>query len=349
MALPNITIAPSIAEALANFLTEKNYSQVAVLSDKNSYRDCLPKIYPVVRRAYQIDVPEGEANKTLETCEHIWQAMTDYRFDRKSLLINLGGGVIGDMGGFCAATYKRGIDFVQIPTTLLAQVDASVGGKLAIDFHGYKNHIGVFQEPAHVFVGIEFLRTLPERELKAGFAEIIKHCLIADRAAWYRLKADFSFEKVDWADWIQHSLQFKTNVVLQDPKESGHRKILNFGHTIGHAVESFFLPSSTRQLKHGEAVVIGMITEGWIAWQRNLMTEAELQEVSQFLLQLYPFVAIETEAIEQIIPLTLQDKKNENQQIQATLIKGIGEAVYNQVITGTEVREALNYYQRLNS
>lgn len=175
----SVIISP-IQTSLTNFLATSDYAKVAVIVDENTRQHCYPRIETVLPEHTLIEIPSGEQNKHLRTCEEIWSHLTDAQFDRHSLVINLGGGVIGDMGGFCAATYKRGIDFVQIPTTLLAQVDASVGGKLGIDFRGFKNHIGVFTQPQQVLIDAHFLKTLPTRELRSGFAEVIKHCLIRD-------------------------------------------------------------------------------------------------------------------------------------------------------------------------
>lgn len=235
--------------------------------------------------------------------------MTRANMDRHGLIINLGGGVIGDMGGFCASTYKRGIDFIQIPTTLLAQVDASVGGKLGIDFHGLKNHIGVFQLPKTVLIDPTFIQTLPDRQKRSGFAEIIKHCLIRDAAKWDTI-ASLDFDQVDLADLIAHSVEIKKAVVAEDPKEKGLRKILNFGHTLGHAVETYLLGLGKRAVLHGEAIAVGMITEAYLAYQRNLIEAEELEAIEAMLFATYGRIQIKAEEIPAIIQLTAQDKKN---------------------------------------
>ncbi|MEM8969941.1 MAG: 3-dehydroquinate synthase family protein, partial [Bacteroidota bacterium] len=243
MPADNVTITKNIAGTLADLLSKSSFSQVAVLVDENTRQHCLPLIQEVLPPEYTlVEIKSGELNKNLDTCAHIWAQLTEQHFDRKALLINLGGGVIGDMGGFCAATYKRGISFVNIPATLLAQVDASVGGKLGIDFRGFKNHIGLFQEPQQVLIDAAFLRTLPEQELRSGFAEVIKHALIHDSVYWNKLRGA-SLAQQPWTEHIRHSVQVKSWVVDQDFREGGLRKILNFGHTVGHAVESHFLES----------------------------------------------------------------------------------------------------------
>lgn len=338
-----IFLTGNVRNEIANYLKGKQYSAICILVDENTEKHCFPLLSSLFPNPNIIQIPSGEDKKTLSTCEKIWQKMTDLQLDRKALMINLGGGVIGDMGGFCAATYKRGIDFIQIPTTLLSQVDASVGGKLGIDFNSFKNHIGVFQEPKAVFIDTAFLKTLPVEELRSGFAEIIKHCLIADKAKWETIKA-IPFAKQNWQDLAAHSVRIKANVVEEDPKENGLRKILNFGHTIGHAIESYFLEIPDKRLLHGEAIAIGMITESFLAWKKGFISESECEEIKKFLISVYGKVEIFEFDIEKIIPLTLQDKKNENRKIQASLLEKIGKANFNIPINSNEIKEAIKYY-----
>ncbi|TAE58099.1 MAG: 3-dehydroquinate synthase, partial [Bacteroidetes bacterium] len=247
------------------------------------------------------------------------------------------------MGGFCAATYKRGIAFIQIPTTLLSQVDASVGGKLGIDFQGLKNHIGVFQEPAGVYIYPGFLESLSERELLSGFAEVIKHCLIADKAGWEDLRKTQELRTLDFEAIILHSVRIKADIVAQDPLEKGIRKALNFGHTLGHAVESYFL-SSPDPLLHGEAIAIGMICETWISGHRHLLKSPEIEQITQFLLSLYPHRPVPQDAYFDIEALTRGDKKNEGGRVLCTLLDGIGQVLYNEEISPEEIFVSLDYY-----
>jgi 3-dehydroquinate synthase len=338
-----IFLTQKVQHELGNYLKGKQYSTICILVDQNTEKHCFPLLSPLFPEANIIRIPAGEENKTLATCEIIWQAMTDLHLDRKALMINLGGGVIGDMGGFCAATYKRGIDFVQIPTTLLSQVDASVGGKLGVDFKSFKNHIGVFQEPQAVFIDTTFLKTLPLAELRSGFAEIIKHCLIADKAKWNEIKGR-SFEEQDWNDLAAHSVAIKKKITEEDPKEAGLRKILNFGHTIGHAVESYFLEIPDKKLLHGEAIAVGMIAESYIAWKKGFISEADCEEIKKYILSVYERREIFEYDMEKIIPLTLQDKKNEHRKIQASLLEEIGKSNFNIPINYTEIQDGLKYY-----
>lgn len=339
-----VYILPDAAPALGAWLRDHPYSGVAVLTDENTKKHCYPLLKPVLPRHTLITIKSGEVHKNLETCATIWQKLTEARLDRKGLVLNLGGGVIGDMGGFCAATYKRGIDFVQIPTTLLSQVDASVGGKLGIDFNGYKNHIGVFREPAWVLVGTNFLQTLSPREVRSGFAEIVKHCLIADAATWNTIRRR-DLEGQRWEELVPHSVRIKQAVVAQDPTEKGWRKVLNFGHTVGHAVESYFLADPKRRLLHGEAIAVGVIAEAYLSARRGLLPEKDLGQVEEFIYAVYGKVNLEPADAEAIAPLALQDKKNQGGKIQCVLLRGVGQPVIDQPISLKDIKEALQYYQ----
>lgn len=311
--------------------------------DVNTEKFCYPLLKDALPAHEVISIEGGEEHKNLEACQQVWDKLTHFHFDRHSLLLILGGGVIGDLGGFCAATFKRGIDFVLLPTTLLAQVDASVGGKLGIDFQQYKNHIGVFCEPAATLISPTFLNSLPERELRSGFAEIIKHCLISDRSMWDVLKKK-SLTNQDWNVLIPHSVAFKKEVVETDPKEGGLRKILNFGHTVGHAVESYFL--STNRIFHGEAIAVGMICESFIGWKKNLLAKEELDEISAYLKQVYPTVTLPS-VRQPILDLMSQDKKNKGNRILMALTKGIGQAVWDVEASAEEIDASLDYYQSI--
>lgn len=338
-----IILTNKVKTDLEEYLQGKQYSAICIIVDQNTEKHCFPLLSDLFENPIVISVPAGEKEKTLRTCEKIWQKMTDHQLDRKALVINLGGGVIGDMGGFCAATYKRGIDFIQIPTTLLSQVDASVGGKLGIDFNAFKNHIGVFQEPKAVFIDTTFLATLPMEELRSGFAEIIKHCLIADKAKWDTLKTA-TFPNYDWTDLAAHSIAIKSRITEEDPKEMGLRKILNFGHTIGHAIESYYLEIPDKRLLHGEAIAIGMITEAYISFKKGFISKEELEDLKKYIVSVFKKIEIFEFDIEKLIPLTMQDKKNENKKIQCTLLEKIGEANFNNPINYNEIKEAINYY-----
>lgn len=330
-----------IEQTLTAYLANNDYSKVVLVVDKNTKKYCYPLVKKIVGKHDLIVIEAGEGYKNLDTCINIWKKLTIKKFDRHSLIVNLGGGVIGDMGGFCASTYKRGIDFIQIPTTLLAQVDASVGGKLGIDFLGFKNHIGTFTLPKTVLIDSGFLSTLPERELRSGFAEIVKHCLIRDAVKWKEiLKIDF--ENMPFEKLIEHSVNIKKQIVTEDPTEKGVRKILNFGHTIGHAVETFYLTKN--RLLHGEAIAVGMICEAYISFTKKMLSEAELNEIEEFIFSVYGTVNIKPEDFAAIAALTSQDKKNKGDKVLASLLNGIGVCKYDIPISKSEISNSLNYY-----
>ncbi|MBT28216.1 MAG: 3-dehydroquinate synthase [Thalassobius sp.] len=341
---PNVLVYKSLDHSVFDFL--KNYSKVCLLADENTKKHCYPLIkeyLPANHTVFQIE--SGEENKNLKTCELIWQFLTDESVDRKSILINLGGGVIGDMGGFCAATFKRGIDFVQMPTTLLSQVDASVGGKLGIDFKGFKNHIGVFKMPRKVVVYPNFLNTLTDRELVSGYAEVVKHALIKDKDHWKQLKKIEDLNQIEWDVVIPHSIEIKADVVEEDPFEYGVRKILNFGHTIGHAIESYFLEKGENKLLHGEAIAVGMICESYLSLKKDLIDEHVLNNINKHFNTIFPIVSFTDEDIEHILPLVIQDKKNSHGKINLSILKGAGTAIYDQEFSLEEIKESINYYR----
>lgn len=344
--LENIYIGTEAGEQLQAFLSNRAFDKVAVLVDENTRVHCYPLLGKYLPEHTLIQIKSGEEHKTLATCEHVWQQLTDIKASRWSVLVNVGGGVIGDLGGFCAGIFKRGIYFVQVPTTLLAQVDASVGGKTGIDFNGLKNHLGVFQEPLKVFINPEFLKTLSEREVKSGYAEIIKHWLIAD-AASFEEQRYVGLMTEDWTKLIEDSVAVKARVVAADPREQGLRKILNFGHTIGHALETYLLPKPERRLLHGEAIAVGMLCESYLSVRKGLLNQAELEKIEIFLFSVYPKVAIQTNEFAAIAALALQDKKNTGSTINCTLLSGIGQAVYDQPISLIEIEAAFKYYNSL--
>ncbi|MBL0743247.1 3-dehydroquinate synthase [Chryseolinea lacunae] len=343
----NILFSHDPANDLATFLQKKKYSQVGVLVDENTRRHSYPLVKDGLPEHFVIEVPSGEEAKNLTTCTTIWQAMTDTAMDRHACLIVLGGGVLGDMGGFCAATYKRGIDFILIPTTLLAQADASIGGKLGVDFNHYKNHIGVFQNPTVTLLYSGFLKTLPLAELRSGFAEVIKHTLIADKAMW-EVISQKDLASQDWDALIHHSVAFKARVTQEDPKEKGLRKILNAGHTIGHALETYLLTAGNRIL-HGEAVAVGLIAEAYIGRQRSMISAEDFASLCTFILGIYGKVNLREEDLDAVAKLALQDKKNKGNSILSVLPDGIGNARWDFEISLEEVKGALSFYRTLHT
>ena len=317
-----------IGENSLSKLDISTYSKVAILVDENTKRDCLHKL-PKIENALIIEIKSGEEYKNISTCNFIWEQLTINNFDRNSLLINLGGGVIGDMGGFCAATYKRGLDFIHIPTTLLAMVDASVGGKLGIDFKGFKNQIGLFNNPKAVLISPEFLETLAESELKSGFSEVVKHALISDNSLWVKLK-NTPFTDFDWGDIIDTNVQIKNKIVLADPFEKGERKKLNFGHTFGHAIESYYLEKGT-PISHGEAVFMGMILETEI----SDLSENEKNEIKDYILS--NFALPYTPKKSNLHKFLINDKKNQDGKINFTLLNRIGNCSFDNLFSLDEL------------
>lgn len=339
----NIILTHSPGSALEQFLAQKKYSKVLVLTDENTEKFCYPVISKSLPEHSVLSVESGEEKKTLNTCATIWQAMTDEKMDRHSVLIILGGGVLGDMGGFCASTYKRGIDFILLPTTLLAQADASIGGKLGIDFNDFKNHIGVFKQPALTLLHAAFLNTLSEKELRSGFAEVIKHALIADQKLWNEIRTKNLTEQ-DWHALIRHSAEFKYSVIEKDPFEKGLRKILNVGHTVGHALETFFL-SSGNKILHGEAIAAGLIAEAYIAHQKQLLSKDSLDQISTYIFKIFGTLTVSENSIAEIAELCLQDKKNKGNKVLAALPEGIGKAKWDVEISLEEIKASLEFYR----
>jgi 3-dehydroquinate synthase len=334
---------------LVQFLKEKSPSAIFVLVDTNTEKFCLPIIEQFITpfEYKKILIEAGEDHKHLGTCEVIWKTLLDNHADRKALMINLGGGVIGDMGGFAASCYKRGIDFINIPTTVLSQVDASIGGKLAVDFKYGKNLIGLFKNPGLVFLSTQFYQSLSEREYKNGFAEIFKHALIRSKEQWVKLSSLSSLYAENIDEIIFDSVMVKKEVVEIDPFEKGLRKILNFGHTIGHAVEAVSIEENKAPLFHGEAVVIGMICEAFLSTKQSSLTSGELAEIIEILGKHFAKYDISHFDREKVWNYMLMDKKNEASVVQYAGLNTIGEANYNQILDKEAFQEALDFYQNL--
>jgi len=335
-------------DELVNFVAKGDYSRFFVLTDENTGKHCLPLLKEKFGEDAKFDIIEinaGEESKDIDFCIGVWKMLIDFGADRQSLLINLGGGVISDLGGFAASTFKRGIDFVHVPTTLLSQVDASVGGKTGIDIDSIKNIIGTFTQPKAVFIEYSFIQTLPARQVLSGLAEMLKHGLIADASYWNLLKS--SNLTVPSAELIYLSIAIKNKVVIEDPHEKGIRKSLNFGHTIGHAVETYSLINDEDSLSHGEAIAIGMICESYLSYKKTGLSKAELDEITGVLTSLYPAYSLNAENNEALYDLMLKDKKNQRGKINCTLLDTIGQCSIDNICTKEELFEALAYYTNL--
>lgn len=326
------------------FLTNSNYSEIVVIIDENTQKLCLPLINEYIDSYSTICIKSGEEKKTIESCLDIWKQLSDKLIDRKALIINLGGGVICDMGGFIASTYKRGIDFVNIPTTLLAMCDASIGGKLGVNLDGLKNTIGLFRNPIALVLYSNFLKTLPERQFKSGYTEIIKHALIGDKKFFNGLTDTIDI-KSDIEKLITRSVRVKSRIVNLDVFEQGIRKSLNFGHTLGHALETFFILNfPDKPVYHGEAVAAGIISESWLSWKKNLLKESELSKIQKYISKEFSKLNFSKNNFEEIVSYTLKDKKNEHQQQFFVLLDGIGQFRINEVISEDEIMQSLEYY-----
>lgn len=331
------------------FLKDYNFSKIVVLVDENTISHCYPRLVagiPAFEKAEIIELESGEENKTIEICTQLWLTLEELGVDRQSLLVNLGGGVIGDMGGFVASTFKRGIPFINIPTTLLAQVDAAVGGKVGVDLNYLKNLVGVFSNPLAVFVDNTFLHTLNQQQRLSGFAEMLKHALIADAAYWKKLKKANLNTLGDFDSLVETSIHIKNEIVLADPYEKNIRKKLNFGHTIGHAVETCFLEQQ-QALLHGEAIAIGMICEAFLSHKILGLSEEELTDIATFISTHYTPVTLSAQQTDRIIELMFHDKKNTNGQLNFSLLTVAGKCEINQTASVELIEEALRYYLQL--
>jgi len=336
-------------KALEDFLSNNDYSKIFILTDRNTTEYCLPvltKTLPDLADYDLIEIDPGEENKNIDFCIGIWKMLLDFGADRKSLMINLGGGVVTDIGGFAASTFKRGIDFIQLPTTLLSQVDASVGGKTGIDMDGVKNIIGTFTQPKAVFINSAFLATLADKQVVSGFAEMVKHGLIYDKDYFEKLKS-VDLEQIS-DSFIVRSVEIKNDVVTKDPTEKGLRKILNFGHTIGHAIESYSLSHDSFPLLHGEAIAIGMISEAYLSHRVKGFTLEELNETTAYILRLFPKYTFSESIYDKLFSYMLNDKKNTNGNIGFALLEQIGVCTFDIYVQKELIFEALDYYRTLN-
>jgi len=334
---------------LNQLISDNNYSTLFIIVDSITNEVCLPKLLPQIITESQIEIIEfetGEINKNIETCIQIWNVLTELGADRKSLIINLGGGVVTDLGGFVASTFKRGIDFINIPTTLLAMVDASIGGKTGIDLGNLKNQIGVIINPKLVVIDSDYLETLPQVEMRSGLAEILKHGLISNKLYW---KQFLDLSKLDFADFdsvIYDSIKIKNEIVKQDPNEKGIRKGLNFGHTLGHAIESYFLDHpAKKKLLHGEAIAVGMILESYISKSKKLISKEEYQEIKSTIKSIFEEVTFNENDIKSILNLLIHDKKNENGNIKFVLLEGIGGFIVNQEVENEIITASFEDYK----
>ncbi|TCK69369.1 3-dehydroquinate synthase [Winogradskyella wandonensis] len=334
------------------YIKRENPSKIFVLVDTNTHDFCLPQfmsnLESGVIQTEVMEMPEGEDHKSIDICVGVWEAMSQYGADRKSLLINLGGGVVTDLGGFVASTYMRGISYINVPTSLLAMVDASVGGKTGVDLGVLKNQVGVISEGEMVLIDTSFLGTLPQNQMVSGFAEMLKHGLIFDATYWYTLTHLEDLDISDLDKLIYDSVIIKNKIVTEDPTEKGLRKILNFGHTLGHAIESYFLDNEEKtQLLHGEAIAIGMILESYLSTKICKLKSPELDDISAGILKTFSKTNFEDKDYENIIDLMKHDKKNSHGKVKFVLLESIGKAKRDCEVPNELILEAFEYYKSL--
>lgn len=342
-----IIISRSLERELAMALAECEHDKLFVLADTITAEKCWPVIkdYLVMKSAKLIVIGDTDTNKTIDTLADVWKELGNNGASRHSCLINLGGGMVTDLGGFAASTFKRGINFINIPTTLLAMVDASVGGKTGVNFNGLKNEIGVFNEARYVILDTNFLKTLDDDNMRSGYAEMLKHGLISDEAHWAEL-ISFQLDTPDLPllqQMVARSVQIKENIVAEDPHEKGIRKALNLGHTFGHAFESWAL--RRMPVLHGHAVACGLICELYLSSIKAGFPADRMRQTVNFIHDYYPRLAFTCEDYGELIELMTHDKKNADGIINFTLLGGIGDIRINQTATEEEIKEALDFYR----
>ncbi|WP_242158431.1 3-dehydroquinate synthase [Aestuariivivens sediminis] len=334
--------------ALNSYIENGNFSKIFILVDENTHTHCLAHFMSKLATDITIEVIEieaGEIHKTIETCSGVWQSLSELDADRKSLMINVGGGVVTDLGGFVACTFKRGINYINVPTTLLSMVDASVGGKTGVDLGHLKNQIGVISSPDIIIIDTQYLVTLPNNQMKSGLAEMLKHGLISDFNYWNKFNDLSNLKLDDLEGLIYESVLIKKGVVDQDPYEDNLRKTLNFGHTLGHAIESYFLSNSKKpDLLHGEAIAIGMVMASYISVQLTKFPEKDANHIKTILKNFYGHVRISEEEYATIMDLLKYDKKNAHGNINFVLLEAIGKPKIDCIVPDNIIIEAFKYY-----
>ena len=342
-----VIISRHLKTELVEAITECEHDRIFVLVDETTNKLCwsLVKDYLCLKDAQTIIIGATDRRKNLDTLVHVWESLQQGKATRHSLLINLGGGMVTDLGGFAASTYKRGINFINVPTTLLAMVDASVGGKTGINFGGLKNEIGVFNDAEFVLLDTNWLRTLDEENIRSGYAEMLKHGLIADDTLWAEL-INFNLVQPDLrqlASMLDKSVRIKERIVAEDPHEKGIRKALNLGHTFGHAFESWAM--KRQPVLHGYAVAFGLIAELYLATTQTDFPTERMRQTVNFIRAYYGSLPITCNDYPELIELMHHDKKNRGNEINVTLLGGIGDIRIDQTITEEDIKEALDFFR----
>ncbi len=320
-----------------------------ILVDENTYRHCLPTLLnccPELTSATIIKIKSGEQNKTLQTADLIWKQLTMSNANRQSVLINLGGGVITDIGAFCASIYKRGIVFFNVPTTLIGMTDAAIGSKTAIDFYDIKNLLGTFSSPGAIFIFPGFLNTIDLRNLISGKAEMIKHALIAD-GKWWKQMQKLPFEELHNQSNLKKSVNIKCKIVKEDPFETSIRKLLNFGHTVGHAIEAWSIKDNVKPLLHGECVAIGMVIESYLSHLKCKLSKSDVREITEYIDANYLLPRFKAIEITSILKYMVHDKKNTQKGINFTLLASPGNGIIDRYCDTKMIRAAFQFYNSI--
>jgi len=341
-----VIIAKNLERELVMAIAVMNHDRIFILTDENTRDCCMPVIqkYRCLKNASVITISAGDEAKNINSLTEVWKGLQDGGATRHSLLINLGGGMVTDLGGFAASTFKRGLNFINIPTTLLAMVDASVGGKTGINFGGLKNEVGVFNDSRFVLLYTPFLKTLDKQNILSGYAEMIKHGLISDESTWAEL-IDFDIQDIDHdklSSMLKKSIKVKENIVLQDPLENGLRKALNLGHTIGHAIESWSI-TNHKPLLHGYAVAYGLIAELYLSCKKMSFPTDKMRQTVKYIQENYGKPTITCDDYDRLLELMTHDKKNTAGTINFTLLDNIGDIHIDQTATKEEIFEALDF------
>jgi 3-dehydroquinate synthase len=324
--------------------------KIVLLVDENTEKHCLPhllSILPIIENAPVVRIAPGEHYKVIGTCLEIWESLLDIEADRKTILLNLGGGVVTDVGGFVASTYKRGIRFINVPTTLVGQVDAAFGGKTGVNMRGLKNQIGVFSDPAAVFVIPSFIFTLPKQKILSGFAEMIKHALIMDSNYWEMITSVRFNEIENWEQLIIRSIEIKNSVATNDPFEKSLRRRLNFGHTIGHAFETLALMRNNSSFTHGHAVAMGIICESYLSYRLRGLPIESMEKIISYMLLNYEYFQISPNDYPYLLESIKHDKKNRDGKINFTLLPSIGNARIDQWCDEDMIVKSFEFYSKL--
>jgi 3-dehydroquinate synthase len=357
-----IVTGENVFTELDKFLRDFNIHPVRtfILVDENTRHHCLPVLLSrseFLKNSEIIEIPSGEKNKSIGTAIQLWNALMTRHADRHSLLINLGGGVISDLGGFIASTFQRGIPYINLPTTLMGQVDAAIGGKTGLNFSDIKNQIGTFYNPKAVFVHTGFLKTLHKGQIANGFAEVIKYALIEDAILWKKLenlRRNDRFFKIpsndlSWEELVDRSINIKYDIIEKDFHEQNLRKLLNFGHTFGHALEALSMKNPDHGLDHGHAIAMGIILESYLSFKKAGLTHEDLTSIVTFILSNYEYFPIEDSSSGNLIEFMAHDKKNRDQKICFTLLQRPGKAIIDQWCDNEMIHYALKYYHQLEN